>query len=108
MILVKVAGKGPALCIDYHDLSANKKDHVCLIPDMEDGIEQVSGANYISTLNLVRKYWQGPMTARRPAAVSVKVRSICYTLTIRVLWLDVGRTYLRDAPKDIYFLNAKF
>lgn len=64
MIIVEVPGKEPRPCIDYRKLNAVTKDQVFPIPNIEDRVEQVSAARYISTLDLVRGYWQVPLTER--------------------------------------------
>lgn len=62
LILVEVPGKNPRPCIDYRKLNLITKDQTYPIPHIEERIERVSGARFISTLDLVRGYWQVPLT----------------------------------------------
>lgn len=64
LILVEVPGKEPRPCIDYRRLNSITKDQTYPIPHIEERLEQVSSANFISTLDLVRGYWQVPLTER--------------------------------------------
>lgn len=64
MIIVEVPGKEPRPCIDYRRLNAVTKNQVYPIPNVEERVERVSRAKFISTLDLVRGYWQVPMTER--------------------------------------------
>ncbi|XP_064485140.1 uncharacterized protein LOC135397466 [Ornithodoros turicata] len=70
MIIVEVPGKEPRPCIDYRKLNAVTKNQVYPIPNIEERVEKVSRAKFISTLDLIRGYWQVPMSekARRYAA----------------------------------------
>lgn len=70
MIIVEVPGKDPRPCIDYRRLNAITRDQTYPIPNIEERVEQVSGANFVSTLDLVRGYWQVPLSeqAQRYAA----------------------------------------
>ncbi|XP_064490382.1 uncharacterized protein LOC135401724 [Ornithodoros turicata] len=62
MILVEVPGKDPRPCIDYRRLNAITRDETYPIPNIEEPVETVSRAKYISTLDLVRGYWQVPLS----------------------------------------------
>lgn len=64
LILVEVPGKEPRPCIDYRRLNLITKDQTYPIPHIEERLERVSSANFISTLDLVRGYWQVPLTER--------------------------------------------
>lgn len=64
MIIVEAPGKDPRPCIDYRKLNAVTKDQVFPIPNIDERIEKVSAARYISTLDLVRGYWQVPLSER--------------------------------------------
>ncbi|XP_077553575.1 uncharacterized protein LOC144168472 [Haemaphysalis longicornis] len=64
LILVQVPGKDPRPCVDYRRLNAITRDQTYPIPNLEERVETVSKANYISTLDLVRGYWQVPLSER--------------------------------------------
>ncbi|KAK8769473.1 hypothetical protein V5799_014060 [Amblyomma americanum] len=62
LILVEVPGKEPRPCVDYRRLNSITKDQIYPIPNIEERLEKVSSAQFISTLDLVRGYWQVPLT----------------------------------------------
>lgn len=64
MILVEAPGKDPRPVVDYRKLNALTKDQVYPIPNIEERVEQVSRAAYVTTLDLTRGYWQVPLTER--------------------------------------------
>lgn len=57
MILVEASGKEPRPCVDYRKLNAITRNQLYPIPNIEERVERVSGAEYISTIELVRGYW---------------------------------------------------
>lgn len=64
LMLVEVPGKDPQPCVDYRRLNAITKDEVYPLPNIEERVELVSKARFISTFDLVRGYWQVPLTGR--------------------------------------------
>ncbi|XP_077559123.1 uncharacterized protein LOC144174347 [Haemaphysalis longicornis] len=62
LILVEVPGKDPRPCVDYRKLNLITRDQTYPIPNIEERIEKVSSACFISTFDLVRGYWQVPLT----------------------------------------------
>ncbi|GFU58858.1 retrovirus-related Pol polyprotein from transposon 297 [Trichonephila clavipes] len=70
MILVDVAGKEPRPCIDYRKLNGIIKTEYFPLPKIEERVEKVSAAKFITVLDLSKGYWQIPSskTAQRYAA----------------------------------------
>lgn len=64
LILVEAPGKSPRPCVDYRKLNAITCDQVYPIPNIEETVEMVSSAKFVSTLDLTRGYWQVPLTER--------------------------------------------
>lgn len=64
MILVDAPGKDPRPVVDYRKANALTKDQAYLIRNIEERVEQVSRAAYVTTLDLTRGYWQVPLTER--------------------------------------------
>lgn len=91
LILVQVPGKDPRPCIDYRRLNAITRDQTYPIPNLEERVETVSKSNYISTLDLVRGYWQVPLTER----ASRYAAFVSPFGTYRPLMLSFG---LKNAP----------
>lgn len=64
LIIVKAPGKDARPCVDYRRLNAVTVDQTYLIPNLKERVETVSNSRYISTLDLVRGYWQVPLMER--------------------------------------------
>ncbi|KAG8197983.1 hypothetical protein JTE90_029378 [Oedothorax gibbosus] len=64
MILVEAPGKDPRPCIDYRNLNKITKTKFFPLPNIEERIEIVSSAQYITVLDLSKGYWQIPLTER--------------------------------------------
>lgn len=50
-------------CIDYHKVNKIATFNAFLMPQVDDMLEKVGQAQYVSTLNLTKGYWQIPMAA---------------------------------------------
>ncbi|GFW43657.1 retrovirus-related Pol polyprotein from transposon 297 [Trichonephila clavipes] len=70
MILVEVTGKEPRPCIDYRKLNGIIRTEYFPLPNIEERIEKVSAAKFITVLDLSKGYRQIPLskTAQRYAA----------------------------------------
>ncbi|GFW23062.1 retrovirus-related Pol polyprotein from transposon 17.6 [Trichonephila clavipes] len=70
MILVEVAGKEPRPCIDYRKLNGIIRTEYFPLPNIEERVEKVLVAKFITVLDLSKGYWQIPLskTAQRYAA----------------------------------------
>lgn len=64
MILVEAPGKDPRPCIDYRKLNEITRAEFFPLPNIEDRVQQVASAKYITVLDLTKGYWQIPMTPR--------------------------------------------
>ncbi|GBL83952.1 Retrovirus-related Pol polyprotein from transposon 17.6 [Araneus ventricosus] len=62
MILVEAPGKEPRPCVDYRNLNKITKTKFYPLPNIEERIETVSSAKYITVLDLSKGYWQIPMS----------------------------------------------
>jgi hypothetical protein len=51
-------------CVDYRRVNSITKSEAYPIPRLDDLIDQVGNANYVSTLDLSKGYWQVPLTSR--------------------------------------------
>ncbi|GFX86639.1 retrovirus-related Pol polyprotein from transposon 297 [Trichonephila clavipes] len=95
MILVEVAGKEPRPCIDYRKLNGIIRTEYFPLPNIEERVEKVSAAKFITVLNLSEGYWQIHLskTAQRYAAFCTSFG------TYRSLRMSFG---LKNAP---YFFS---
>ncbi|GFS87013.1 retrovirus-related Pol polyprotein from transposon 297 [Trichonephila clavipes] len=95
MILVEVAGKEPRPCIDYRKLNGIIRTEYFPLPNIEERVEKVSAAKFITVLDLSKGYWQIPLskTAQRYAAFCTSFG------TYRPLRMSFG---LKNAP---YFFS---
>ncbi|GBO02119.1 hypothetical protein AVEN_123499-1 [Araneus ventricosus] len=58
MILVEAPGKDPCSCIHYRLLNANVSTQFFPLPNIEERVERVSAAKYITVIDLAKVYWQ--------------------------------------------------
>jgi len=64
LVIIEKEGKEPRPAVDYRRLNAVTKTAVFPIPNLEERLERVASARYITVLDLVRGYWQVEMTPR--------------------------------------------
>ena len=62
IVLVKKKDGGLHLCVDYRRLNSVSKTDVYPMPRIDDMIDQLGSASFISTLDLTRGYWQVPVS----------------------------------------------
>lgn len=70
MILVEAPLKDPRPCIDYRRLNEVTRTQYFPLPNIENRVETVASAKYITVLDLAKGYWQIPLSpkAQRLAA----------------------------------------
>ncbi|GFX93184.1 retrovirus-related Pol polyprotein from transposon 17.6 [Trichonephila clavipes] len=95
MILVEVAGEEPRPCLDYRKLNEIIRTEYFPLPNIEERVEKVSAAKFITVLDLSKGYWHIPLskTAQRYAAFCTSFG------TYRPLRMSFG---LKNAP---YFFS---
>ncbi|GFW17389.1 retrovirus-related Pol polyprotein from transposon 297 [Trichonephila clavipes] len=100
MILVEVAGKEPRPCIDYRKLNGIIRTEYFPLPNIEERVEKVSAAKFITVFDLSKGYWQIPLskTAQRYAAFCTSFG------TYRPLRMSFG---LKNAPYFFIKLMAE-
>ncbi|GFS83519.1 retrovirus-related Pol polyprotein from transposon 297 [Trichonephila clavipes] len=93
--VTRVAGKEPRPCIDYRKLNGIIRTEYFPLPNIEERVEKVSAAKFITVLDLSKGYWQIPLskTAQRYAAFCTSFG------TYRPLRMSFG---LKNAP---YFFS---
>ncbi|GBO39333.1 Transposon Ty3-I Gag-Pol polyprotein [Araneus ventricosus] len=81
MILVEMPGREPLPCINYWKLNAITKTQYFPLPSIEERVERVAAANYISVLDLTKGYWQLPLTKRTQRYAGFATNFGCYIPT---------------------------
>ena len=61
MVLVKKDGTWH-FCVDYRRLNSVSRDDAYPMPRIDDLIDRLGGAKFITTLDLTRGYWQVPVS----------------------------------------------
>ena len=62
VVLVMREGATPRLCIDYRKVNAVTRSDAYPIPRMEDCIDRIGQAQWVSKFDLLKGYWQVPLT----------------------------------------------
>ena len=62
IVLVKKKGGNVRFCVDYRKLNLVSKFDAYPMPRVDEVLESVGPARFISTLDLARGYWQIPMS----------------------------------------------
>ncbi|GFX56860.1 retrovirus-related Pol polyprotein from transposon 17.6 [Trichonephila clavipes] len=85
MLLVEVAGIEPRPCIDYRKLNGIIRTEYFPLPNIEERVEKVSAAKFITVLDLSKGYWQIPLskTAQRYGAFCTSFENKRAKLTIK-------------------------
>ncbi|GBN14995.1 hypothetical protein AVEN_78226-1 [Araneus ventricosus] len=62
MILVEAPGKDPRPCVDYRRLNEVTRTEFSPLPNIEERVERVAGARYITVLDFAKGFWQIPLS----------------------------------------------
>nr|XP_055071458.1 uncharacterized protein LOC129451930 [Misgurnus anguillicaudatus] len=90
-LLVKKPDSTYRFCTDYRKLNAITKPDAFPLPRMEDCVDQVGTAHFVSKLDLLKGYWQVPLTPRAQEITSFITPSGLYSYSV----MSFG---LRNAP----------
>ena len=63
-LLVDEADRSDRFCTDFRKVNAVTWPDCYPLPRIEDCIDQVGGAKFVTKLDLLKGYWQVPLTAR--------------------------------------------
>uniref|UniRef100_A0A669CS17 ribonuclease H n=1 Tax=Oreochromis niloticus TaxID=8128 RepID=A0A669CS17_ORENI len=63
-LLVPKADKTPRFCTDFRKVNSVTKPDSYPLPRMEDCVDRVGSAKFVTKLDLLKGYWQVPLTSR--------------------------------------------
>ncbi len=63
-LLVPKSDNTPRFCSDFRRVSSVTKPDLFPLPRMEDCVDQVGSANFVSKFDLLKGYWQVPLSPR--------------------------------------------
>lgn len=90
-ILVPKADKSPRFCTDFRKVNSVTKPDSFPLPRMDDCIDQVGSAKFVSKFDLLKGYWQVPLSARAQEVSAFVTPSGLYSYRV----MPFG---LRNAP----------
>ena len=64
VVLIPKSDGTSRLCIDYRKVNAVIKTNAYPIPRIEDCIDRIGQANFVTKLDLLKGYWQVPLSER--------------------------------------------
>ena len=70
------------MCVDYRKLNAVSESDAYPMPRIDELIDRLGGAKYISTLDLTRGYWQVPVAAESQAKTAFTTPFGLYDFTV--------------------------
>ena len=94
MVLVKKKEGTLRLCVDYHRINAVSATDAYLLPKIDDIIHQIEGAKYLTTIDLMKGYWQIPVASSDQCKTDF---CTSFWAVLVCLWSS-GNTW--DLPKD--------
>ncbi|GFY31309.1 hypothetical protein TNCV_752701 [Trichonephila clavipes] len=85
LILVEAQGKEARPCIDYRRLNKVTRTQFFPLPNIEELLEKVSAAKYISILDLTQGYWQIPPSPRAQSRLMANLLRNCEDFAVPYL-----------------------
>lgn len=64
IVLVRKKDDSIRMCVDYRQLNSVAREDAYSMPCIDDVIDRLGQAKFITTLDLTRGYWQMPMAAK--------------------------------------------
>ena len=64
IVLVRKKDGSIRMCVDYRQLNSVSREDAYLMPRIDDLIDRLGEAKFITTLDLTRRYWQMPVAAK--------------------------------------------
>ncbi len=106
-LLVRKADSTYRFCTDYRKLNVITKPDAFPLPRMEDCVDQVGTANFSSKLDLLKGYWQVPLTPRTREVTSFIKSSGLYSYSVMSFGLgNAPVTFQRLMNRVIFGLEG--
>lgn len=91
-LLVDKSDKSPRFCTDYCKVNGVTKPDAHPLPCIEDCVDQVGSANFVSKFDLLKGYWQVPLSQRAKEISAFITPFALFSYSV----MSFG---LRDAPE---------
>ena len=82
VVLVGKEGGAHRLCIDYRKVNAVTRTDAYPIPRIEDCIDQVGRAQYVSKFDMLKGYWQVPLSDHAKGVSAFATRDALYACQV--------------------------
>ena len=100
-------------CIDFRKVNSLSKANVYLLPRVDDSVDRVVAATYITKIDLVKGYWQVSLTDRAKEVASFVVGSAVYKGRVMPYGLkNAPATFqrlmnrvIRDVPHCVVYID---
>lgn len=84
IVLVKKKDQSLRLCVDYRKFNQISEGDAYPMPRIDELIDRVGGATYISTFDLVKGYWQVPVAEEDKAKTAFSIPFGLYHNAIQI------------------------
>lgn len=81
-------------CTDFRNINAITRPDSYLLPRMEDCVDQIGGAAYVTKLDLLKGYWQVPLTPRAKEICSFIMPGGLYSYNVMPYSYNVGPIWM--------------
>ena len=96
IVEVKKKDRSSRICVDYRKLNAVMKFNAYPMPRVDEMLDQFSNDRYISMFDLVKGYWQVPMTKEDQEKTAFSSPRGLYQFTVMPFGLSVALAMFQD------------
>ena len=101
MVIIKKKDDTIRLCVDYRRLNAETVMDAYPMPRVDDILDQVGQAKYITTFDLAKGYWQVPVAEEdRHKTAFITTKGLYQFKMIPFGLCGVPETFQRSYPRD--------
>jgi hypothetical protein len=93
--------KEPRYVVDYRELNKLTRKNVWPIPNTEERIEKIAAASFITSLDLIRAYWQVPLTKRAKQYAAFATSSGIYRPNVMMFGLKNAPFHFQRLMNDV-------